>query len=182
MKWIYSLLVLALCSLLASGCYTKKQAVRKFCTPTKEISKDSTFHSINTSSSSYDSTLDSLIVYPSVIIETIFQPCDSFGRIIEGLNLQLRSGTGTLTVKSEGGRIKVTLNCDSTVSHLRREIHTKDSTIRVLQVHDKSVVKIPPVEIREVLKWWVKPALIILGLLSLPSIFFIIKKLILPKP
>lgn len=178
MKCKYSLLVLALCSLLALGCYTKKQAVRKFCTPTKEITKDSSSHSLNTSSNSQDSTLDSFRIYPSSIIETTFNPCDSHGRVIRDLNLLLKSGTGTLNVKSEGGHIKVTASCDSVVSHFRREVHVRDSLISVLHVRDKSVVKIPPVEIREVLKWWVKPAMIILGLLSLPSIFFIIKKLI----
>lgn len=177
MKWTYSLLlILALLCMLASGCYTKKQAVRKFCTPSKEISRDSSWSEKNTSSSSNTLKWDSSIVYPETMLETTFQPCDSLGKIIENLNLQLQSGHGKLTIKSDAnGMLRAKCSCDSVVNRFQKELQSKDSAIEVLEGSAHFEEKIPPAEIREVLYWWVKPSFIALGILSIPGILKLIR-------
>lgn len=171
---------LAIC-LALSSCYTKKQAVRKFCTPSREISRDSAWKDSSGSVNNSTSISDSTHVTPAITLEVEFNPCDSLNGVIDNLNLILSAGSGSMVITSRGGKIQAKCNCDSTVSRMRSEIQRKDSVIKVYQGQKSYKEVVPPPEIIEKLPWWGKPVLVILALLSIPSIIWLFKRLTLKR-
>lgn len=171
--WKLSLLVLVVLVVLPlSSCYTKKQAMRKF--GSKSETSDSSRSKITTNSST--NLKDSSIVSPPTKLEVNLNPCDSLGRVIENLNLELSAGIGKLTIKSDAGRILIKANCDSIINRYRFELHQRDSALESIQSR-KEVIQLPP-EVIEVRPWWLRPLLIVLGLLSIPTILKILKILL----
>lgn len=178
MKWNYSLLLAGISAglLLLSGCYTKQQAMRKFCLPNQEISKDSTWKDSSQLVNSSALIQESSTISPAVTLTAKFNPCDSLNGVNPNLNIKLASGTGKLNVNAVGDMVEVECNCDSAVNSMRLEIHSRDSTIKVLSGSKSFTQGTAP-------KWTQKPLtakefmlLLSFCLLIIALIIYLIKK------
>lgn len=115
------LLLVTLPMVVISSCYTKKQAVKRFCS-SKSYQSDTTQKIDSIHSKSSTVILDSQILKPATNLELSINPCDSLGRVIDALNVKLKSGNDLLDVQSRNGQLLIRCNCDSALSRIRKEV------------------------------------------------------------
>lgn len=135
---------------LITGCYTKKQAISKFCKAENQV-KDSTVFKYQDSIVWKNKYKDSIIIHPAT--EQFFNLdnlCDSLGRL-RSIQINTRSGGNRVTIQSNGNTLTVKADCDSTVERYR---HENDSLVHITnssKVDKHTEVKIIT-EPRD--KWW----------------------------
>lgn len=161
-----SLSALALCILtFFSGCYTKKQAINKFCKAETRI-HDSVSYNFSDSTRWKIEIYDSTIIHPAVTqIFNLDDLCDSLGRLRK-VNIDSRTGGSHVSIITQGNKLIITSGCDSIVQRLR---HEKDSlvqrsTANNVEYHNVDrIVKLPaPAWYKTVPKimWWIIAAMV----------------------
>lgn len=145
-----NLLIVIAILLILSGCYTKSQAVRKFC-KASSYTHDSVVYTYKDSTIRKTVVHDSTIIHPGV--EQVFDLdniCDSLGRL-RNFAIKSKSGSSTVSITGSGGKLHVSAGCDSVVSRLRHELDSVSKMVGSNNVELHDVVKY--VEAPEV-KWW----------------------------
>lgn len=131
-----------------TGCYTKKQAVRKFCIANTNV-KDSTAIIYKDSIRWKTSIKDSIRIHPGT--EQYFNLdnlCDSLGRL-RNIQIKTRSGGNSVSIQSNGNTLTVKADCDSTVERYRQQndslVHLIDASTNVNHSAEKTIVTpLPP--------------------------------------
>jgi hypothetical protein len=141
------LIHLLISSFLITGCYTKKQAISKFCHSELNV-KDSIAISFHDSVITLTNIKDSTVIHPKSVFEfNINDICDSLGRL-KKINIDASNGKNNLSIHSDGNKLYITANCDSVIERLRFQISELKSTKSESQINnhssDKTVTLPPP--------------------------------------
>lgn len=131
MKHLTTLLIL----ITLTGCYTAKQARRKFC----PVQSEKHFKEITTLKQKEVKDSSRII---AATLNTIFltSPCDSItGKLKKGIILTAGSGNNKTTLKTSDTGIVVTSNCDEQINYWRtlyekeskKEVEIKEKVIRI---------------------------------------------------
>ncbi len=147
------IIILLLLSSFQFGCYTKKQAIQRFCTGSSMV-KDST--AIRDSVRLVNRFTDSVVIIPKSVLEIdLDNLCDSLGRV-RNVNIRHENGAGSLSIYTEGNHLKVKLNIDSIIA--ARYKKQNDSLIKLttnIATHlDEQVITIPPPAWYKTVPWW----------------------------
>lgn len=169
--------IIILVSIMLGSCYTKKQAIRKFCIKETTVI-DSVDHQYSDTKSSSKTSTDNSVLQPATESNiTIPNPCDSLG-FLRKFYISSSQGKNKTTVESNGNEIKVHSDCEAS---LQRFKHDVDSLIEKTKEHNTQIhteYETKTIEVKFI-PWWIKSLLLLTTILSIPTLFKIAKFILL---
>jgi len=158
-----------------SSCYTKKQAIAKFCNPLLVKDSFNLITNVKDSIVKKDSTVFIPKFYTNFELDNL---CDSLGKA-KDINFTTGTGNNTASVEIKNNKLKVKCNCDSAIqvlksiikSHNKKSV-TKQKTTTVTQAPAKPVHWLKQFQAWSIWFWWI-------GLFTIAFfILWIIKKFV----
>jgi hypothetical protein len=166
--------IIILFALLSAGCYTKQQAVRKFCKPgivshdtvTVHDTVASTHSHYKHDSTSYTPPGDAEIIIPN--------PCDSITGKLIGFSISASLARNALIAESDGKVIRIKSHYDAVISQYQKNIDSLTEVTKHQETkdHNSDTTKVVTVEVTPI---WNRIVFLILGLISIPGWIKIIK-------